>query len=155
MNIELVKTVELPLIQRMVQLESEAFSHGGLNEWHLVPFIRHGRVYAALKNQEIVGLVQYMLDWDNPRKAYMMGVSIAKEVRGRGLGTEFIERSLQMLAGENIEEVELTVDPANIVAIRVYEGKLGFVAKGIRTNEYGKGEDRIVMILTIKEMKGL
>lgn len=28
------------------------------------------------RNQEVVGLVQYMLDWDNSRKAYMMGVSI-------------------------------------------------------------------------------
>ncbi|MHB1405782.1 MAG: GNAT family N-acetyltransferase [Desulfitobacteriaceae bacterium] len=151
-NFERIQTFDLALIQRLVQLEIEAFGVGGLNEWHLIPLIRHGRVYAVRKNQEVVGLVQYMLDWDNPRKAYMMGVSIAKEVRGQGLGTELIKKSLQELANENIQEVELTVDPANVAAIRVYEEKLGFFAKKLRTDEYGKGENRIVMTLSLGEL---
>lgn len=50
---EWVKTVDPALIQRLVELEREAFGVGGLNEWHLVPFIRHGRVYIVRKNQEI------------------------------------------------------------------------------------------------------
>ncbi len=151
---ERIQTVDPALLQRLVQLEKEAFGVGGLNEWHLVPFIRHGRVYAVKKNQEVVGLVQYMLDWDNPRKAYMVGVSIAKEMRGQGLGTEFIKKSLKALAGENIEEVELTVDPANVAAIRVYESKLGFLSKMVRTDEYGQGENRMVMTLSLGRIYG-
>ncbi|SHI23881.1 Acetyltransferase (GNAT) family protein [Desulfosporosinus lacus DSM 15449] len=46
----------------------------------------------------------------------MIGVSISKEMRGQGLGTELIEKSLQALANENIEEVELTVDATNVAA---------------------------------------
>lgn len=151
-NFERIQTVEQALLQRLVQLEREAFGLGGLNEWHLVPFIRHGRVYVTRKNQEVIGMVQYMLDWDNPRKAYMMGVSIAKEAHGQGLGTDFIKKSLQALANENIEEVELTVDPANVAAIRVYEGKLGFVAQEVRPNEYGQGENRLVMTISLGKL---
>lgn len=153
-NFEWIQTVELPLLRRLVQLEREAFGVGGLNEWHLVPFIRHGRVYAIRKNEDVVGSVQYMLDWDSPCKAYMVGVSVAKEVRGQGLGTELIKKSLQALANENIDEVELTVDAANVAAIRVYEGKLGFLAKMIRKDEYGEGENRLVMTLSLGDFTG-
>lgn len=148
-KVEVLRAVELPTIQRLVQLESEAFGCGGMNEWHLVPFIRHGRVFIARIDREIVGAVQYMLDWNTPAKAYMMGVSITSKMRGRGLGTELITCSLQQLASENIKEVELTVDPANTAALRVYEKKLGFAAQETRADEYGKGEHRTVMILTL------
>lgn len=82
-------------------------------------------------------------------------MSIAKEMRGQGLGTELIAKSLQVLANENIEEVELTVDPAaNVAAIRVYERKLGFLTKEVRTDEYGEGENRMVMTLSLRDFTG-
>ncbi len=81
-----------------------------------------------------------------------MGVSIARELRGRGLGTTFIRASLQALRQENIAEVELTVDPDNRSAIKVYAEKLGFAAKGMRLDEYGAGENRLVMILALHNL---
>ncbi len=150
MKVELVQTVDLVLLQRLVQLEKEAFQAGGLNEWHLVPLIRHGRVYVAREKQAIVGLIQYMRDWNNPCKAYLIGVSIAREVRGQGVGTKLIRTSLQALKRENMEEVELTVDPGNGAAIKVYQEKLGFVRKEVRMDEYGAGEDRLVMMLSLR-----
>lgn len=152
MKVELLEKFDLALLQSLVQLETEAFGVGGLNEWHLVPFIRHGRVYVASEQQKTVGLIQYMRDWDNPRKAYLMGVSIAKEMRGQGLGTILIRTTLQTLKKENVEEVELTVDPENLGAIKIYEGKLGFVAKGVRKDEYGAGENRVVMMLSLHKL---
>lgn len=148
--IELVQQIKPDLIRRLVQLEQEAFGEGGMNEWHIVPLIRHGRVYILKKDIEIIGLIQYMLDWDNPRKVYMVGVSISKESRGLGLGTELLKKSLKELLRENIEEVELTVDPNNARAVNLYESKLGFKVTNSRKNEYGEGEDRLVMTLVLK-----
>ncbi|VBB07053.1 acyl-coa n-acyltransferase [Lucifera butyrica] len=147
--IELVRTIEPRLIQRLVQLETEAFGAGGMNEWHLVPLIRHGRVYVIRENHEVVGAVQYMLDWDFPQRAYMVGVSISREVRGRGLGTKLLRESILALAQDHIEQVELTVDPDNAAAIAVYEKKLGFQAVELRLDEYGSGENRLVMHLPV------
>lgn len=143
--IEWVQTVEPELVKRLVALEEAAFGHGGMNEWHLVPLIRHGRVYITRKNQEIVGLIQYMLDWNCPQKAYMVGVSIDAKWRGRGVGTELLKESFIWLQQDNIREVELTVDPQNISAVTLYEKKLGFVITELRDNEYGEGENRLVM----------
>jgi len=147
--IELVQTNDPKIVQRLVQLEIEAFGAGGMNEWHLIPLIRHGRVYIMKKNEEIIGQIHYMRDWDNPGKAYIYGISVAKEWRGQGIGTRLLEESLKALAKENIQEVELTVDPQNAAAVRVYENKLGFSVIEYRTDEYGQGENRLVMRLPL------
>lgn len=152
MKVSLLKDVDLKTLQPLIELEAEAFGTGGLNEWHLVPFIRHGRVYVASQEEKLVGLIEYMRDWENPCRAYLMGVSIVKEMRGKGYGTTLMRTSLQALQKENVLEVELTVDPKNLAAIKVYEGKLGFVAKGVRIDEYGSGENRLVMIASLANL---
>lgn len=151
MQVELMKNAELPLVAQLVELEQEAFGIGGMNEWQLVPFIRHGRVFFAKENGAVVGLIQYMRDWDRPKRAYLVGVSIAKDFRGKGLGTKLIRATLQELRKENIEEIELTVDPENRAAINIYSEKFGFVEVSTNLNEYGEGENRLVMVLTLTE----
>lgn len=152
MKVELLTNINLELLQRLVQLEREAFDAGGLNEWQLVPCIRHGRVFIAREADEVLGLIQYMRDWENPRKAYLIGVSITKARRGKGLGTSLMRQSMQALKEENVDEVELTVDPGNGNAIRVYKDKLGFGVQGMRNDEYGAGEDRLVMIVKLNNL---
>lgn len=147
--IELVRMMEPEIIARLVQIETEAFGTGGLNVWHLEPLIRHGRVYIYRLDNEIVGLVHYMLDWDRPKKAYMVGVSISKESRGQGIGFKLLKESFEALSKETIEEVELTVDPDNVAAVKLYEGKLGFLVTDFKQDEYGEGEGRLVMKLSL------
>lgn len=147
--IELVRAVDLELIERLVQLETEAFGEGGMNAWHLVPLIRHGRVYIFRQDKAVLGAVQYMLDWDNPHKAYMVGVAISKESRGQGIGFKLLQGSFNALFKDKITEVELTVDHNNIVAVKLYESKFGFVITDSRPHEYGEGEDRLVMKLML------
>lgn len=152
--IELVQTVEPKLVKRLVELEIDAFGLGGMNEWQLVPLIRHGRVYISRQNHEIIGLIQYMLDWSSPKKAYMVGVSVDKEWRSHGIGTKLLKESFSMLSQENIQEIELTVDPKNVAAVTVYEKKLGFITQELREDEYGEGENRLVMKLSLTNCIG-
>jgi len=151
--IELVRTMEPEIIARLVQIETEAFGPGGLNVWYLEPLIRHGRVYVYRLDNEIVGLVHYMLDWDRPKKAYMVGVSISKESRGQGIGAKLLNESFVALSQETIEEVELTVDLDNVAAVKLYESKLGFLVTDFRNDEYGEGEGRLVMQLILPHLK--
>ena len=146
MEVKLLERVELAVVQDLVSLETDAFGSGGLNEWHLVPLIRHGRVFVAWDEGKPVGMIQYMRDWSEPDKVYVFGISIIKERRGQGLGTTLMETSLKRLQEEQVRAVELTVDPGNKGAIAVYT-KLGFKSRETRMNEYGAGEDRLVMVL--------
>lgn len=147
--LELVRTMEPAIIARLVEIETEAFGSGGLTVWNLEPLIRHGRVYVYKLDNEIVGLVHYMLDWDRPQKTYMVGVSISKESRGKGIGAKLLTESFVALSKENIEEVELTVDPKNLAAVKLYESKLGFSVTDFKNDEYGAGEGRLVMKLIL------
>lgn len=146
--VEVINELNLELLSRVVELEQEAFGEGGLNEWHLVPIIRHGRVFIIKNDESVVGCVQYMLDWNSPQRAYMIGASVAKETRGKGIGTELLVKSITTLFAENICEVELTVAADNFGAVKVYREKLGFKVIDFRKNEYGQGHDRLVMLLT-------
>ena len=133
------------ILSQIVKLEADAFGEGGLNEWNLMPMVRHGRVFYLDENDEVLGCVQYVLDWDEHTKAYLWGVSVSGRQRGKGLGTKLISESLQVLHGEGIKSVELTVDEDNKAAVEVYGRKLGFEIVGRRENEYGEGIHRIVM----------
>lgn len=144
----MIKTVspeDKNIINQIVQLETDAFGEGGLNQWDLVPLIRHGRVFYMEENGLAAGCVQYMLDWNDHTKAYAIGISIARNQRGKGYGTALFRESMDTLAAEGIQTVELTVDPENTAAIAVYGRKLGFVITGRRDDEYGTGIHRIVM----------
>ncbi|MGE5370403.1 MAG: GNAT family N-acetyltransferase [Solirubrobacterales bacterium] len=148
--IERLETVIPEVVARIAEIEREAFAGGGFDEWTLVPFIRHGRVYTIRQDQTIVGVVEYMLDWESKNHAYLLGVSIDRQHQGLGLGTRLLEVSLAELAGEGIREVELTVDPANAAAVEVYDRKLGFEVVDYRENEYGPGVHRQVMRVALR-----
>ena len=59
-----------------------------------------------------------------------------------------------MLSQENIQEIELTVDPKNVAAVTVYEKKLGFITQELREDEYSEGENRLVMKLSLTNCIG-
>ena len=149
LQITRVSDFDEKLLAQLVGLEKEAFGEGGLNEWSLTPLIRHGCVYVGVLDGEVIGMIQYMRDWERPKLAYMVGVSIDARLRGQGFGSELLRVSFDLLRNEGFKEVELTVDPANAAAINVYENKLGFSKAGLRLAEYGAGEDRLVMKLEL------
>lgn len=135
---------DLAIVTKIVKLETAAFGIGGLNEWTLVPLIRHGMVFVFTIDEQIIGAAEFILDWDNRDKSYLIGIVIDRHYRGKGYGTTFLKGCLEKLQDYNLKKVELTVDPKNIRAIMVYR-KIGFIETGFRKDEYGKGEDRLVM----------
>jgi len=115
----------------------------------MVPFIRYGRVFTAKVDNEIVGCAQFMREWNNPETAYFYGVSMLPEYRGGGLGTAFLKEILALIKFDGIIKIILSVSPENKAAIHIYKHKLGFVERYSAPNEYGCGEDRLIMELTL------
>lgn len=142
-----IRTNDEAMINRIKEIDRQAFGDAGLDEWAIVPLIRHGRVMALRYQGEIAGSALFFRDWDSPTRAYLFSIAIDKRFRGQGLGTRFLKGCLSMMDKEGIHYVELTVDAANHQAVKVYQEKLGFKTVGQRENEYGEGEDRLVMEL--------
>ena len=140
---------DIATADRMTEIEAQAFGEGGLNIWTLVPLIRHGRVFALRDGQQIIGGAQFMRDWEDNSRAYLVGIAVDARYRGKGLGTRFLGECMDSLKHEGVKKVELTVDAANVPAVRVYREKLGFDTQEVRQSEYGPGIDRMVMQKTL------
>jgi len=144
-SVNIIKKNEEETIRKLIKIEKQAFGDAGLDEWGLVPLIRHGKVMALQYRDEIVGGAQFFRDFKNPSTVYLVGIAIDKNFRGKGLGTMFLNECLSLMKSDGIRCVELTVDPANGPAVKVYKEKLGFQTIEERKDEYGEGEDRLVM----------
>lgn len=150
-RVEQVDEMDPSLLQALMEIEQEAFGRGGMNEWFLPPFARRGQVYALWVegHRKPVGVVECMVTWGQPHCAYLFGMAIREGWRGKGLGTRFLRDICRRLRVMGFLTLELTVAPTNAAALRVYQGKLGFEPIALYPEEYGQGEDRLLMRLDL------
>jgi len=128
----------------ILQADEFNFSNEQEREWIQDHLDDPGKLAIAA---EVSGTIVGSLSFENgPHKRIrhrgMLGVSVAKEWRGKGIGAALL-RSLIEWAEANpiIEKIGLAVFANNENAIRLYE-KLGFVEEGRRPRELKIGPDR-------------
>ncbi len=137
---------DVNILADILDIEREAFGDGALNEYVVVPLMRYGKIYAAVDEEgTAVACAYFMADINNPDNAYLMSVAVLPDFRGQNVGTALLEYALDGLKEYGISKVTLTVDPSNFTALSVYREKLGFTVIDSVRDEYGEGEDRLVM----------
>lgn len=147
LGVYLVSDFNLKTLSRMVNFGLNIFGELGMNEFGLVPQIRHGNVY-VLKDRDqptVMGLAIFMRDWDADDKVYLFDYAIKEELQGHGLGFEFLKIIAENLVDQGYNVMSLTVDVENDSAIRLYKDKLGFEVLEYKKDEYGEGHDRYYM----------
>jgi aminoglycoside 6'-N-acetyltransferase len=111
--------------------------------------------FAIVVDGEIAGLVQYgEEEYEDYRHAYI-DVFVGDDYAGRGIGTEVVKRTIDMLVNERGHH-RITIDPApeNEAAVRSYE-KAGFARVGTLTRAYldsrsGEWTDALLMELVVE-----
>ncbi len=145
-------TTDARILSQLLEIEQDAYGEEGMNKWDVVPFIRYGRVFGLMEGRNAVkGAAYFMRDWEAPDRAYLVNVALRRDLRGREVGTFLLKESFLQLRKEGVKRVELTVDPSNTYAISVYREQMGFYENGRRRNEYGDGEDRLIMDTDLKK----
>jgi ribosomal-protein-alanine N-acetyltransferase len=143
------KAVDKPnsqIIANILNIEQEAFGDGALTEYVVVPMARYGKVYVAVDEQQTaVASAYFMRDMADISAAYLMSVAVLPVFRGQNVGTALLSYAFSNLKRYGITRVLLTVDPANFNALSVYREKLGFTVMDSSKDEYGPGEDRLIM----------
>ncbi|MFV0518119.1 MAG: GNAT family N-acetyltransferase [Aminipila sp.] len=145
-KVYLVQDFDLSFLDNMVNFGINIFGELGMNEWGLVPQIRHGSVY-VLKEEDktdIIGIAIFMRDWENTEKAYLFDFAIDKEIQGHGFGHQFLKIISENLKEQEFKRISLTVDVDNEPAIKLYRN-IGFKPVEYSRNEYGKGHNRYIM----------
>ena len=143
----LVQDFNNQLLRRMVKFGFDIFGDLAIDEFALVPQIRHGNVYLLKEKDKprVIGLANLMRVWDADDKVYLSDIAIRDEAAGHGLGYEFMRIIAESLVEQGFHVMGLTVDTENEPAIRLYQDKLGFEIVEFKKNEYGKGHDRYYM----------
>src|SRR5690554_2680468 len=73
LKLYLVQDFNHKLLKRMVDFGLDIFGEMGMDEWGLVPQIRHGNVF-ILKEEDkrkIIGIAIFMRDWEDVDKCYL------------------------------------------------------------------------------------
>ncbi len=154
LKIYLVQDFNHSLLRRLVNFELDIFGDLGMDEWGLVPQIRHGNVFVLKEEDEnrISGIAILMRDWEDPDKCYLFDFAIAEGLRGQGLGTLFLLSVCESVREQGFRKMSLTVDTDNKPAVRLYSDKLGFDIEEYRQDEYGRGRDRYIMVLDLRDI---
>ncbi len=77
----------------------------------------------------------------DPTIAHIVGVFVAREARGRGVGSSLLSAVLNQLKEDSsIKTVKLTVNQEQIPAIKLYE-KFGFHITGEESGIMGDGNE--------------
>lgn len=123
-----------------------------INEWIIPVFIKYGKVIAAVKNckyglkekEEIIAVNEILRKWDDPETVFIHSFYVKKSFRKKGIGSLLLKESIKILKEEEVKNIELTVDPQNLQAIRLYE-KFNFKKTDYIADLYGEGIHRDLM----------
>jgi ribosomal protein S18 acetylase RimI-like enzyme len=148
---EIIKNFDSSLIEEIIKLERDNLGpEAALNEWQIPVIIRYGKFITAMqgspKVKTITGVCEAIRDWNDTRKAFIHSFYVIKEKRNFGIGRELLSYTAGLLESEGFKKIELTVDPENMPALKLYSG-FGFEIVKTEYNEYGRGKDRYLMSL--------
>ena len=95
----------------------------------------------------IIGRLSLARD-QHPASAHVadLGLMVAKDARGHGVGRALLEAAVEWAQGAAIRKLELHVFPWNEPAIQLYE-RFGFEREGYRKRHYQRAGDDVDAIL--------
>ncbi len=150
--IQEINDFDWKLISRIEELEKRNWgSEASINRWVIPVIIRYGRFIIAKKSEtepDIIGVCELIKDWTEKGKAFIFSFYIDRDYRKREIGKKLMQKVINILKDEDLKEIELTVDPDNEAAVRLYSD-FGFKRINLRKDEYGKGINRDLMSLEL------
>jgi RimJ/RimL family protein N-acetyltransferase len=104
-------------------------------------------VFVADDDGEIVGRLSLARD-PHPASRHVadLGLMVAAEHRGRGIGRQLLEAAVEWSRMSEIRKLELHVFPHNAPALRLYES-FGFEKEGYRRGHYARADELVDAIL--------
>lgn len=102
---------------------------------------------AERRDGVIIGRLSLSRD-THPASAHVadLGLMVAKDARGRGVGRALLRASVEWAREAGIHKLELHVFPWNEPAIRLYEA-FGFMREGYRKGHYQRAEQYVDAVL--------
>ena len=99
------------------------------------------------EDNKIISIIEYMQCFDK-KEVFLYGICTLKKYRNQGNANRIMAESEKYLKDKGYNEIYLTVDPENEIAINMYK-HFGYSIVEYQENEYGEGIHRYLMKKTI------
>lgn len=113
-----IEMIEAPPLEKVTSFQSDLIS-------------KNGPVYYALNGDKVVGWCDVFPE-ENPRQSHRggLGMGILPEYRGKGIGSQLLQKVIEHAKTFGLEKIELNVYTSNVSAVALYK-KFGFEQEGL------------------------
>jgi ribosomal-protein-alanine N-acetyltransferase len=140
----IVNPEDWDLLKEIALLDQQAFTEDGISIFNLSLFCRVGLVIAVLKESEVVAELVFLKGL-NEGQGIVFGISVKDACRKQGIGTYLMQELLTLVKDFNISYIDLTVNPENSGAFKLYKDKFGFELVEDLESHPEKDEPRCLM----------
>mgnify|MGYP001159224913 FL=1 len=136
------------ILEQIAEIDRQAFGEDGISVFNLSQFTRSGTVFCLTIGPVVVAEAVVLRNLHDSG-AVIFGFAVSKNFQGKGFGNSLMEQLLQKARSLSISYFELTMNPENHAAKKLYIDKAGFVKKAELSLHPHKGEPRWLMHLDI------
>lgn len=138
------------ILKQIADIDAQAFGSDGISVFNLAQFTRSGAVSCIVDGDTVVAEA-VLLRNVHDAGAIVFGFAVAVSQHGKGMGTLLIEHLITLAVDAGITYLELTFNPDNPSAKRLYMEKAGFYKKAELSAHPQKGEPRWLLRLDLKQ----
>lgn len=141
-DLGLIRKASSTELKFLAQLEADNFTEPWtLEQLEETSTNEHDILLVFIKDKEILAYISWQLVLD---EASLLRVVVSPLWRNRGIATNLLQATMEVLADWAVKKFFLEVSEKNITAIKLYE-KLGFSQLAIRKSYYGADEAAVIM----------
>lgn len=141
-----------PILRQIAAIDAQAFGTDGISVFNLSQFTRSGAVFCLLDGDCVVAETVLLRNLHD-NGAVVFGFAVDSSRHGRGLGAIMIGHLIKAATDADMAYLELTVNPDNIAAKKLYLEKAGFFKKAELSDHPQKGEPRWLLRLDLQGKK--
>lgn len=140
-------------LKEMAEIDKKAFGCDGISVFNLLQF-QYCSMLFALKNEKNKIIAEaVVLKKIKNNGAWLFSFAVAANERFKGAGFYLLNKITQRLRKMGLEHLELTMNPKNAAAKRLYIDKSGFYKKKTLKPHPQKNEPRWLVRLDLTQKK--
>ena len=142
---------EWEILRQIADIDTQAFATDGISVFNLSQFTRSGAVFCLIDEGDKVVAEAVLLRNIHDTGAVVFGFAVDEACHGRGLGTILMQHLVGLAVRSGLTYLELTVNPDNLAAKKLYMEKTGFYKKAELSDHPQKMEPRWLLRLDLKQ----
>lgn len=140
------------ILRQIADIDAQAFGSDGISVFNLSQFTRSGAVFCLLDGDSVLAETVLLRNLHD-NGAVVFGFAVDTSRHGQGLGAIMIQHLVKTARAAGLAYLELTVNPDNIAAKKLYLEKAGFYKKAELSDHPQKGEPRWLLRLDLQSDK--